>query len=422
MAEKKIVDVAGPKDAKIDIGGKPMIVGHKSLASDPMVRNQDSESAADSDAAAVEDNEKMSAPSEIRKVIAPISTDEKSEKEPKSKSKEAPKESKPAESESSEPAPESETKAEEPAKVEEKEAPKPDEAAGSGEEPAEDEKKEERIDPAAEAMEREAAIRHLIDSKKYRVNIKQARGSSKGLIWTLIILLLASLFALFYLVDTDKLDLGFDLPVNVFGKEEPVSAPAPVQPVAETDTVSEDIPEEENPASERTFTFPEWFVYEAPGYTVSLPDGWLLREKEGDTGSLFSPGQLAYEEGERAVVEEYSADSAAEGMFDFVLDYMPGVTSCEDFVPTPDTSAQPSEYKTMDDLLIKSYLEEGTKLESERTLGELAAGERQYRYCVSDGSAAVYVTYFVGVDDEVNDGKFVDSLVESVSFKAAQTQ
>ena len=40
MSDKKIVDIAGPTDTKVDIGSKPMIVGHKSMASDPMMREK----------------------------------------------------------------------------------------------------------------------------------------------------------------------------------------------------------------------------------------------------------------------------------------------------------------------------------------------------------------------------------------------
>ena len=40
MAQKKVNDVSAPSESKPDIGSKPMIVGHKSLASDPMVREK----------------------------------------------------------------------------------------------------------------------------------------------------------------------------------------------------------------------------------------------------------------------------------------------------------------------------------------------------------------------------------------------
>lgn len=181
--EKKVMDVAKPEDAKTDIGGKPMIIGHKSMASDPMVRDQEStekESVVQPDKAEVQ----VQPPSMSQKTINPpaesVATN-KAENKPETTD----------------------------AKISEVEEPKKE---------AESEKKE--IDATAEAMEREDNVRKIIESKEYRVNIKQARGVNKKLLWTLLSILILITGAMFYFVDTGKLDLGFDLPFSIFDEKQ----------------------------------------------------------------------------------------------------------------------------------------------------------------------------------------------------------
>lgn len=182
--EKKFMDVAKPEDAKTDIGGKPMIIGHKSMASDPMVRDRTLPE--ENEAQVIKPEVQVQPPSISQKTIDPPAETVVGKKE----------EIKPNDSE---------------LKTVEKEDVNKEVAST-----AEDLK----IDANAEAMEREDRIRKIIDSKEYRVNIKQARGASKKLIWILVGLLLLAVGALFYFVDTKKLDIGFDLPFSIFGEKE----------------------------------------------------------------------------------------------------------------------------------------------------------------------------------------------------------
>ncbi|MCA9328480.1 hypothetical protein KC959_01805, partial [Candidatus Saccharibacteria bacterium] len=103
--------------------------------------------------------------------------------------------------------------------------PEKDSKIAESDEPKDDGKKDEKkIDPTAEAMEREEKLRKIIDSKKYNVNIKQAHGSRRGLVWALIGLLIAGLLGLFVAIDTGNLDLGFKLPFTIFGEKEKTSS------------------------------------------------------------------------------------------------------------------------------------------------------------------------------------------------------
>ncbi|MCA9328719.1 hypothetical protein KC959_03035, partial [Candidatus Saccharibacteria bacterium] len=82
--DKKVMDVASPEEAKTDIGSKPMIVGHKSMASDPMVREEEvektSEEASEASASPEKQDEpKLVPPSAKQKTIVPLKNQEKEE-------------------------------------------------------------------------------------------------------------------------------------------------------------------------------------------------------------------------------------------------------------------------------------------------------------------------------------------------------
>ncbi|HMT19167.1 MAG TPA: hypothetical protein PKD15_03985, partial [Candidatus Saccharibacteria bacterium] len=73
--EKKVMDVAKPGEAKADIGSKPMIIGHKSLAVDPMVKDSSAETSTSTNAEEVANKpteEKILPPSQRQKTIAQI--------------------------------------------------------------------------------------------------------------------------------------------------------------------------------------------------------------------------------------------------------------------------------------------------------------------------------------------------------------
>jgi len=204
MADKKIVDVASPTDSKVDIGSKPMIIGHKSMASDPMVREkqvneaipeasveESKESTSTVPDTAPKDDivsaEKVEPPSTKQKTIEPIVEEKKPEE-------------KMVVSE--------ELKAEEP----KPEEPKPVE-------PDKSEKAKEELDETALELEKEENLRKIIESKKYQVSIKQSRGENKSWIYVLIGLIITAVIALFILIDTGKLDVGFKLPFTLFGEK-----------------------------------------------------------------------------------------------------------------------------------------------------------------------------------------------------------
>ncbi|MCA9324076.1 hypothetical protein KC992_03145 [Candidatus Saccharibacteria bacterium] len=214
--DKKVMDVASPEEAKTDIGSKPMIVGHKSMASDPMVREEEvektSEEASEASASPEKQDEpKLVPPSAKQKTIVPLKDQEK--EETSEESKEAASTS--TEEVNDKPAPKEATAEKEPTPE------KDSKIAESDDESKDDDKKDEKkIDPTAEAMEREEKLRKIIDSKKYNVNIKQAHGSRKGLVWALIGLLIAGLLGLFVAIDTGNLDLGFKLPFTIFGEKD----------------------------------------------------------------------------------------------------------------------------------------------------------------------------------------------------------
>ena len=200
MADKRIIDVAGPEDAKVDIGSKPMVAGHKIMMNDPMMRENAQE--AETNNVGVDE------------VPAPVAT--KSEIEPPSVRQKIIEPSKPEEVEKPvENIPEQ--KPEEPLNTNEQKEPK------------------EEIDPVAVQMEKDEELRKVIESKKYNVNIKQA-STNNFKKWLLVFagMLVVLVIAVFILIDTNVLDLGVKLPFRIFGKEDTTSTQSSNNTTTET--------------------------------------------------------------------------------------------------------------------------------------------------------------------------------------------
>ncbi|HMT55329.1 MAG TPA: hypothetical protein PKD20_00460 [Candidatus Saccharibacteria bacterium] len=266
--EKKVMDVAKPGEAKADIGSKPMIIGHKSLAVDPMVKDSSAETSTSTNAEEVANKpteEKILPPSQRQKTIAQIeenmggkkaSSDvEKTEKkiEPVSasenlKSADAPKKS---ESESTE-----ESKSTD------------NNSSDSNEDEAQNNDKKAEIDPVAVELEKQEETRKLIESKKYFVSIKQARPSNtKSLVIVLILVVVAGLLTLFYMLDTKKLDLGFELPFHLFSDDKQETTTS--QPETLTTDELEQAPVDAEQASQ---TVP--YLNQEFGISLEYPAGW----------------------------------------------------------------------------------------------------------------------------------------------------
>jgi hypothetical protein len=209
--QKKVMDVAKPEETKPDIGAKPMIVGHKSVAIDPMMKEKDaktnpfevvSDSVNTSDEPAVAPSEK-NIPN-LKPIAQKSDIEEKATKtEDKSNDDQVDQASEPV------------TDA---VKATNDTAPAQDKKNAQAEKENEENKDAKNaIDPVAAELEKQENLRQLIDSKKYYVSVKQSsgRGMTKIIIaiTSIVMLLLAGLY---YLIDTKKIDFGFDVPVSLF--------------------------------------------------------------------------------------------------------------------------------------------------------------------------------------------------------------
>jgi hypothetical protein len=76
-SQKKVMDVAKPEETVPDIGSKPMIVGHKSLPIDPMVKSETQNEETETSPATNDSKETIAAPSEKQKIIEPLSNEKK---------------------------------------------------------------------------------------------------------------------------------------------------------------------------------------------------------------------------------------------------------------------------------------------------------------------------------------------------------
>lgn len=200
--EKKTFDVAKPGTEKLDIGSKPMVVGHKS-AGDPDVKEA-------SDEKKNEDAEKLMSHSK-KTVIAPLSEEDKEEK-PKEEKAEVSSEKTEDNVEPQEPEKKSEDKKEEPQEA------KKDQAESEKDEPSDDDedapKKEKTVDDIA--LERERNLQELIKSKKYNVSIKEKRSSSVvTFLLSFFVVVVLGLILVALLVDAEVLDLGVELPFDL---------------------------------------------------------------------------------------------------------------------------------------------------------------------------------------------------------------
>lgn len=180
--DSKVFDVAKPGSGKVDIGSKPMIIGHKSLAEDPMVKEakKETEPTEDSEEKEVE---KVTPPSVTKKVITPLS-EQKGDPQP-----------------------------------EEQEAvTKKLEADASSDPITEDieDVKEEKVDPEVEKNERNEKLQSMVQSKKYFVTIhNQSSSQLKVFILTFIGALIIGLIGVALLIDAEILDINIELPFDL---------------------------------------------------------------------------------------------------------------------------------------------------------------------------------------------------------------
>ena len=192
----KVFDVAKPGSGKTDIGSKPMIVGHKTLAEDPMVREAEKKTA-ESPEETSQKSTKLQSPSENKKVITPL-TDTV----------------------------ENDTKDEETEDVQKTDLDqKVSEEAVSDKQEDNDsvviqdtveQNEEVELDPNVEKMEMDDKLSKIIESKKYFVTVHDSPTSFsiKAFILTFVIALIVGLSAVVILIDAELLNIGVELPFD----------------------------------------------------------------------------------------------------------------------------------------------------------------------------------------------------------------
>jgi len=276
--EDKVFDVAKPGSSKPEIGSKPMIVGHKSLANDPMVKEEDTEKPAGEAKTVSKNDEQLTQKNTSEKRIEPISGDMKAkdgstsepevkDAEPATESKEDSVKQDDKDSDAKEDSVSAKLKSTEESDTatSDKKEEKKDEKAGG--------KKEEKVDPAVEAMEKEEELNKLIASKKYNVDIKEKKpGSMKTFIYVFFGTTIVGLVALFVLIDTGTINSNIDLPFSIFGNNDSSKAMPVNEPQLDTKkdaTIGEKATNE--PVTKSISD--TWFVFDNPGYTMSIPDG-----------------------------------------------------------------------------------------------------------------------------------------------------
>ena len=276
-SQKKVMDVAKPEETVPDIGSKPMIVGHKSLPIDPMVKSEAQNEETETSPAVNDSKEAIATPSEKQKIIEPLSNEKKTANDAsvkvdqKTEEPELPKDSKADE-------------LKQPTASEEKINQTPDKNVNpESPEPTEGEKEQKKIDPVALEMEKQDEIRKIIESKQYKVTVKQARRSNRTVtIVAFILVLLVGLATLFYLVDTEKLDIGIKLPFSIFNTQKDATQTSESVTQPESSEALETQPTEATAQSESSLEKVPASTY----YEITEPATWkysrTLREETGD--------------------------------------------------------------------------------------------------------------------------------------------
>lgn len=198
-SEKKVFDVAKPGSSNPETGTKPMVIGHKTLPSDPsMINQEDTSSNKDEDSSSESQPTIGLSPSSKKLRLQPLSEDEKNGT-PSDDTDQEKDENTPTDVEISEA---TETKVEEKA---------PDLEPETQKTTSELEKdKQDVVD------EREEKLRELIKSGKYNVSIRESKGFNlKVFIVTFLLTGVLLIVILAVLIDLDIIDFGISLPFDV---------------------------------------------------------------------------------------------------------------------------------------------------------------------------------------------------------------
>lgn len=212
MADKKteetkesmqVMDVSKPGKTAADATARPIIIGHGSMAQDPMVnpaenKNPDApEKKPDSEAIPVG-----------KKIILPISEQEKSAEEIKETTPEQAEEPKTPDAEAK---PEAEPEPAEPQETSGESS--SDSAVVDAVADQVDVKKQELADE--EDKKKQEAINKLVSDKKYFVPIGKAHKKSRNFTATFILLVLVVVIGVVLAIDAGLLDIGVDLPIDL---------------------------------------------------------------------------------------------------------------------------------------------------------------------------------------------------------------
>ena len=207
--DKKVMDVAKPGSAKPETGSKPMVIGHRSMATDPSVKTEDNISGNS-------EPEKKSAPAKkirLKPISDSIDDTDSSKPEPDdsvndlrtletdSKDKDS-SDKDSANTDVSQKNNESDESNDTVTKTDTQ-----DEKEDTKEE------KQEKID--SEQVEREERLQQLIKSKEYNVQIKKTHNFGfKTFSVTFLLVLVVGSIVIAGLIDAEILDLGIELPFD----------------------------------------------------------------------------------------------------------------------------------------------------------------------------------------------------------------
>lgn len=227
---KKAMDVSKPGKVAADASARPVIVSHRPIVQDPMVKPETEVS--EFEPVQSDTTEPKSAPTSGEKVVEPINKDVVPESSEETKGDNTP--SKVAEEIIDDPKPEVETKVEsatpKTAEAESKPSPSSEQdvksdakKATSSSEAAEVDaiadqatsgKHKEKQDAEQEAA-KQAHLQKLIDDKKYFVKTGQVARRRNNRIAVAFLVLLIILIGLYIAIDAKILKVGFDVPFQL---------------------------------------------------------------------------------------------------------------------------------------------------------------------------------------------------------------
>lgn len=300
--ESKAFDVVEPTESKLNIGSKPMVIGHKPTADPTITAASDDSAGADNDDSSVLEDTAAVAASSKKIRIEPIdeSANDESLGDESTSEEVSASQSKPSETE----------------EVDTEKSSSLDKADNSKARDFVAEAENQELSAQDAEAEREVLVDELKKSKKYHVNVKEKRDSSWGKVFAVLFAILISILGVYALADAGVIPGGELLPMRFIAQDkgdDEIQGSTVVEESEDQTTVPNEVEGSGNTAPELVYTSEliddetRRFVLVEPSISFDYPAEF--GEVEANTEDYGQIGRITF---------GFSQETT-EGYFTFVL-------------------------------------------------------------------------------------------------------